>query len=124
MEKLSDHEISAECMRLIRIFLNDQKIPNPSKFYCSRWNSNRLVGGAYSFTSKNTDGIENWEKILSKPATKDGDDVFLLLAGEHCHEQYFSTVHGAFHSGIEQAAKAKNFLQSKVGKKTLNMSKL
>jgi Flavin containing amine oxidoreductase len=29
----------------------------------------------------------------------------LCFAGEACHEQYFSTTHGAFLSGMEQAAK-------------------
>lgn len=111
-------------MRLIKKFLKNPKIPNPSKFFCSRWNSNQLVRGAYSFTSKNTDGIEGWEKFLSKPVTSDIEDVLLLLGGEHCHEQYFSTVHGAFHSGIEQATKATKFLELKASKRAQNMSKL
>lgn len=29
----------------------------------------------------------------------------LLFAGEACHNQYFSTVHGAYLSGVEQAKK-------------------
>lgn len=33
----------------------------------------------------------------------------ILFAGEACHQQYFSTAHGAFLSGIEQAQKILNF---------------
>ncbi len=33
----------------------------------------------------------------------------ILFAGEACHQQYFSTAHGAFLSGIEQAEKILNF---------------
>lgn len=35
----------------------------------------------------------------------------ILFAGEACHQQYFSTAHGAFLSGIEQAEKILNFYQ-------------
>lgn len=33
----------------------------------------------------------------------------LLFAGEACHDKYFSTAHGAFLSGVEQATKVINF---------------
>lgn len=32
----------------------------------------------------------------------------IIFAGEACHQQYFSTAHGAFLSGIEQAEKILN----------------
>lgn len=33
----------------------------------------------------------------------------MLFAGEACHSQYFSTAHGAFLSGMEQADKILHF---------------
>lgn len=36
----------------------------------------------------------------------------ILFAGEACHQQYFSTAHGAFLSGIEQAEKVLNFYKT------------
>lgn len=33
----------------------------------------------------------------------------MLFAGEACHEQYFSTAHGAFLSGMEQAQKIQQY---------------
>jgi spermine oxidase len=111
MEKLTYKEIADECIKLIRKFMKNSNLPNPSKFFCSRWNSNELVRGAYSFTSKNTDKIRDWEKVLSKPIIfelpgKSRNTIF--LAGEACHEFYFSTVHGAFLSGMEQAEEILN----------------
>jgi spermine oxidase len=108
MEKLTDEEISSESMKLLKKFLKNPNIPRPTNFFCSRWNSNEFIQGAYSFTSKNTDLIRDWEKVLSKPIEfelpgKAKNTV--LLAGEACHEFYFSTVHGAFLSGMEQAEK-------------------
>lgn len=118
MEKLSDKEISDYCMQLIRKFLNRKDIPDPTHFFTSRWNSNEFVGGAYSFTSRFTDHIKDWEKILSQPITFESsnyDKNVILMAGEACHEQYFSTIHGAFLSGIDQA---KNILKFRAQKMT------
>lgn len=105
METLTDQKIADECISLMRKFMNNPALPYPSKFHCSRWNSSSLIKGAYSFTSKNTDNIERWEKTLSLPITSNEGGNRIFLAGEHCHEKYFSTVHGAFLSGIEQAEK-------------------
>lgn len=109
MERLSDEEIAKECVEMIRKFLRKSEIPDPSKFYCSRWNSNGFIQGAYSFTSRTSDHIQDWESILSRPiiyqSNKQNRKNTLLLAGEACHGQYFSTVHGAFLSGVEQAQK-------------------
>lgn len=128
MEKLSDNDIAYACTELMRKFMKNSNIPQPSKFNCSRWNSNSHVRGAYSFTSRHTDDIRNWEKVLSRPvtseATKDGQSSkLILLSGEHCHEKYFSTVHGAYHSGQEQANHAINFFK-KLSFKNLSLSKL
>lgn len=40
----------------------------------------------------------------------DGTRNAILLAGEATHHQYFSTVHGAFLSGMEQAETILNFI--------------
>ncbi|CRL05312.1 CLUMA_CG018144, isoform A [Clunio marinus] len=106
IEKLSDEDIIAECMKLLRKFIKRENLPEPDDFYCSRWNQNKFIRGAYSFTSTKCDHLQNWEKTLSKPIIFDCPENrknVILLAGEACHEQYFSTVHGAFLSGIEQA---------------------
>jgi monoamine oxidase len=119
MEKLDDQKVSDECMKIIKKFLNNPNIPDPTHFYCSRWHSEKLIGGAYSFTSRNTDHIKDWEKILAQPIifeSSNSEKNLLLLAGEATHAEYFSTVHGAFMSGIEQAKKILNFRNEKLTK--------
>lgn len=45
-----------------------------------------------------------------KTTCSDRNNVpILLFAGEACHDQYFSTAHGAFLSGTEQAVKLLQF---------------
>jgi monoamine oxidase len=119
MEKLSDKEVMNECMNLIRKFLKRNDIKDPTHFYCSRWHSNEHIKGAYSFTCNKTDDINDWEKILSRPIIFESpfnhDRNVILFAGEACHEQYFSTIHGAFLSGVDQA---KNILNIRTQQKT------
>lgn len=112
MEKLDAEDIVNQCMKLIRQFMKNPNIPDPSNFFISKWKSNELARGSYSFTSKKTDHIHDWEKVLSKPlisAHTRGRKNMIVFAGEHCHQKYFSTVHGAFESGIEQAEKVLKF---------------
>lgn len=106
MEKLSDHVIASDLVEILKKFTGNQNIPMPVKYHCSRWNSNEFFRGSYSFTSKACDEIENWEDIINEPiiygqSTKN----VLLFAGEGCSKQYFSTLHGAFSSGINQSTK-------------------
>lgn len=43
---------------------------------------------------------QNYLNVMTEPSTP-----VVLFAGEACHEKNFSTAHGAFSSGIEQAQK-------------------
>lgn len=118
METLLDKEIADACTNVLRTFLKQKTIPDPSHVYCSRWNSNKHVAGAYSYTSKETDHIRNWEKILAQPIVTEsnGNTNVLAFAGEAAHEQYFSTIHGAFLSGIQQAELILQFFRRKNSK--------
>lgn len=95
-----------------------------SHSYCStRWYSNRYVNGAYSFISTKCDKnetishnilgkaltIENFHQVNQSYLRDDEQNgktsslPVVFFAGEACHEKYFSTAHGAFLSGFEQA---------------------
>lgn len=57
---------------------------------------------------------ENSKNINNQKNMSINEDLtcpILLFAGEACHDQYFSTAHGAFLSGIEQAAKILPFYE-------------
>lgn len=104
--------------------------------YSTRWNSNRFVNGSYSFISTDCDHNDTIaQNLLSKGliiddfyASGDVKNVIngttnvphpvkrvpiVAFAGEACHEQYFSTAHGAFLSGMEQAQKFLDCYQNK-----------
>lgn len=49
------------------------------------------------FFSLNSIEMSDFKRLTS-------DSPLVLFAGEACHEKYFSTAHGAFLSGMEQAS--------------------
>lgn len=63
----------------------------------THWMSDPWSRGAYSYC---TPGHGNARQIL-----KTGVDDRLLFAGEHCSDQFFGTLHGAYLSGTETALK-------------------
>ncbi|XP_055316330.1 peroxisomal N(1)-acetyl-spermine/spermidine oxidase-like isoform X2 [Sitodiplosis mosellana] len=122
MEKLNDDQIIEDCVKLLVKFTN-KTIPYPKRYYCTRWYSNRYVNGAYSYISTRCDknetishnvlgqslSIGNFYQVNQPEVHEDGQkgettaSPVVLFAGEACHEKYFSTAHGAFLSGFEQA---------------------
>lgn len=129
MEALSDEEIVADLVRLLERFTG-RRVPQPRRYFCTRWGGNRFVRGAYSFISTRCDRSGWGSDVLGRPVTAaewggegereakngDGDAAagrkpLLLFAGEAVHERYFSTAHGAFLSGIEQADRVLDFYQ-------------
>ena len=70
--------------------------PNPTNLLRTKWNSNENTYGAYSFTAVGTE-MRHFEDL----AASLGDKLF--FAGEHTEVDYFSTVHGAYLSGLREA---------------------
>lgn len=101
METLADQEIVADCTRLLGQLLG-KTVPKPSHYYCTRWSSNVFAGGSYCFNELRDKNSSRTS--IHAPVTASSDSSYpLFFAGEACHESYFSTAHGAFESGIEQA---------------------
>jgi len=68
----------------------------PRRAFVTSWNSDPYAGGAYSFQAVNCTSQDH--VTLATPASQS-----LLFAGEHTHELYRATVHGAFLS-VEREA--------------------
>uniref|UniRef100_A0A336KND9 CSON013321 protein n=1 Tax=Culicoides sonorensis TaxID=179676 RepID=A0A336KND9_CULSO len=129
MEKQKDEEIIDKILQLLQKFTKSH-ISKPINYYVTRWHTNPLVCGAYSYCSTKCDDDNILPKNLSIPVfyknlnikncpinvnnvdehTNDGP--LLLFAGEACHDKYYSTAHGAFISGIEQATKVIEYIQN------------
>ncbi|CAF0922135.1 unnamed protein product [Brachionus calyciflorus] len=98
-ESLSDEEIINECTLNLGKFFN-KEIPKAKNVFRSKWNSNPLFNGSYSFYSYGSqpDDID----ILARPLITENGAV-IYFAGEATHPEFYSTVHGAYLSGIRES---------------------
>ena len=101
-ENMSDDEIIAEIMEHLYDMYGDN-IPEPTHLLRTKWASNENTLGAYSFTALETE-MHHFDDLAEEIADK------VFFAGEHTEADYFSTVHGAYLSGIREAQKIANLL--------------
>lgn len=96
-ENMTDAQIITEIMTHLKDIYGDN-IPNPTSMQRTKWNSNTNAYGAYSYTAVGTE-MQHFEDLASSINNR------LFFAGEHTEVDYFSTVHGAYLSGIREADK-------------------
>ncbi|XP_013788082.1 peroxisomal N(1)-acetyl-spermine/spermidine oxidase-like [Limulus polyphemus] len=112
VKKVSDEEIIETCTTCLRRFLNDPSIPSPVRILRSKWCSDILFGGSYSFLTPNS--LPGDIDILATPLPS-VTNLRLLFAGEATHPSYFSTTHGARLSGQPKASRlVRNALKVKL----------
>jgi len=99
-ETMTDAAIVAEIMTHLKDMYGSS-IPEPTHFLRTRWGSNPNSYGAYSFTAVETQ-MSHFDEMAEAVENK------LFFAGEHTEADYFSTVHGAYLSGIREANKIIN----------------
>ncbi|CAL1367669.1 unnamed protein product [Linum trigynum] len=94
MEQLSDEEIQAEAMDVLRDMFGEH-IPEPESMLTHRWWSDRFFKGSHS----------NWPHGYSQERhNKLGASVGpIYFTGEHIHKNYFGWVTGAYLAGIDTA---------------------
>lgn len=83
---------------------SDKNMPRPMRVLRSRWYSNEFEKGSYSFVKIGA-SIGDIKALASSVNNK------LHFAGEATHSKYFSTVHGAYASGLTAANKILNELK-------------
>ncbi|MCA9980511.1 MAG: FAD-dependent oxidoreductase, partial [Anaerolineales bacterium] len=94
-ESWTDEQIVASAMQTLRqIFGAD--IPDPEAYQLTRWASDPLAGGSYSFNALGS--TPDMRDALAEPLA---DTLF--WAGEATSRDYFGTVHGAYLSGVAAA---------------------
>lgn len=101
-ESMSDAEIIDEIMLHLKDIYGSN-IPNPTNILRTRWQANQHTFGSYSYTAMATE-MRHFDDLAAEIADK------LFFAGEHTEADYFSTVHGAYLSGIREADKIINLL--------------
>lgn len=97
IESWTDQDIVSHGMDRLRSIFGTG-IPDPTDFQITRWGSDPYSRGSYSFLP-----------VGAHPSMRDAlaghleDRIF--FAGEATNRQYYPTVHGAYLSGLEAAAK-------------------
>lgn len=115
VEDLSECTIAQDCTDLLRHYLRCHDIPPVRKCVRTKWYGNKYVRGGYSHITESCEKDDVSPRILAEPVwmtmfqndTKKSLPV-ILFAGEATHDDYYSTTHGAYETGIRQA---KIFLQ-------------
>uniref|UniRef100_A0A671SGG4 Zgc:66484 n=1 Tax=Sinocyclocheilus anshuiensis TaxID=1608454 RepID=A0A671SGG4_9TELE len=98
MENLQDSEIRDTCLRYV---------PEVSKTLISRWGSDSHVRGSYTFIPDGVDGVKAHKALASPLLPKDESrgrkHLQVLFAGEATHENFYTTTHGAYLTGVREA---------------------
>ncbi|XP_011160013.2 uncharacterized protein LOC105196007 isoform X2 [Solenopsis invicta] len=112
IENLSEEVIAKDCMNLLMHYLQSRNIPPVRKCVRTKWNGNRYVRGGYSHITKSCeeDNVSPrtlaepvWATILQNDAKRKKNLPIILFAGEATHDEFYSTTHGAYETGIHQA---------------------
>lgn len=96
-ESMSDSQIIDEIMSHLRDIYGST-IPNPTHLLRTKWHTNENTLGSYSYTAVGTE-MQHFDDLAEEVNDK------LFFAGEHTNADYYSTVHGAYLSGIREANK-------------------
>lgn len=95
IERWSDARIVASAMKTLRQIYGPA-IPNPLDYQITRWGSDPFCRGAYSFNALGAK--PRMREQLAQPL-----EARLHFAGEATERHHFSTVHGAYLSGLRAA---------------------
>ncbi|CAL8125884.1 unnamed protein product [Orchesella dallaii] len=109
--------IANRCVEVLRDFIRSKNIPNPVSATVSTWNTNEYFQGAYSFRSTEGDVITgDICSALCDPVTTNNlhetNKPVIVLAGEALSKSHYSTLHGAYESGIAQSSKLVQYFNS------------
>eukprot|EP00455_Lapot_gusevi_P054063 TRINITY_DN8574_c0_g2_i1.p1 TRINITY_DN8574_c0_g2~~TRINITY_DN8574_c0_g2_i1.p1 ORF type:complete len:426 (+),score=174.91 TRINITY_DN8574_c0_g2_i1:33-1280(+) len=102
-ESMPEEEVVNEGLQILRDIFHKKvrNIPRPIRWGLSRWNSDPFSKGAYSYTK--IGGSRKSYKVIAEPIMQT-----VFFAGEHCHDQYNNTAHGALLSGHDTARQILN----------------
>ncbi|KAJ8972006.1 hypothetical protein NQ317_017255 [Molorchus minor] len=103
VEKLSEIEVGSVCINTMRKFLPGYDIPEPKQVLRTKWNSNPYVKGSYCHITPECDHSDSAIHKLAEPIYIN-DVPKIIFAGEAVHPSHYSTTHGAYESGQQQAA--------------------
>lgn len=99
-EQMSPVESVKKVMEILKGIFNPKGIavPDPLQVICTRWGQDQFTYGSYSYVGIGSSGDDY--DILAESI----GDGRVFFAGEATNKQYPATMHGAFLSGLREAA--------------------
>jgi len=110
IETLNDQQILDGAAEILRKFTGDPAISTPDRIFWHKWLSDPYTMGVWTHPSPYTN-VSDYGTLQVPVPSK--ENPRLLLAGEHTHSKYHSTMHGARLTGIHQANKIIKFINKK-----------
>jgi spermine oxidase len=101
-DQIEESEVAERITDIFHRFTGNLSIPLPAKVIRHPFLTDPFSMGTFSHPTLDTTSSDYTELSRALPA----DDLpRLLLAGEHVHDKYWSSMHGAMLTGIQQAEK-------------------
>jgi len=110
VEKLTDDEIIEGVAQVLRKFTKDMLIPTPTEVKRHNWLSDPFTLGTWVYPTPKTNYTDYAALQIPLPSE---ETPRVLLAGEHTHGKYSSTMHGARNTGVDQANKIIQYMKNK-----------
>lgn len=98
LEPLADEQIVARAQHVLRGMFASKTVPEPTAFCVTRWGSDPWTRGSYSYVPVRASGADY--DVLAEPL---GERLF--FAGEATNREFPATAHGAYLSGMREAAR-------------------
>ncbi|XP_048363646.1 lysine-specific histone demethylase 1B [Sphaerodactylus townsendi] len=102
IKNMEDKQVLQQCMIVLRELFKEQEVPDPVKYFVTRWSKEPWIQMAYSFVK--TGGSGEAYDILA-------EDIqgTIFFAGEATNRHFPQTVTGAYLSGVREASKIAAF---------------
>uniref|UniRef100_A0A8C4LL41 Lysine demethylase 1B n=1 Tax=Equus asinus TaxID=9793 RepID=A0A8C4LL41_EQUAS len=102
VRNLDDKQVLQQCMATLRELFKEQEVPDPMKYFVTRWSSDPWIQMAYSFVKTGGSG-EAYDIIAEEIQGA------VFFAGEATNRHFPQTVTGAYLSGVREASKIAAF---------------
>ncbi|XP_045151689.1 lysine-specific histone demethylase 1B [Echinops telfairi] len=102
LKDLDSKQVLQQCMATLRELFKEQEVPDPTKYFVTRWSTDPWIQMAYSFVKTGGSG-EAYDIIAEEIQGK------VFFAGEATNRHFPQTVTGAYLSGVREASKIAAF---------------
>lgn len=102
LRTMDDKQVLQQCLGVLRELFKEQEIPDPTKYFVTRWNTEPWIQMAYSFVK--TFGSGEAYDIIAEEI-----QGTVYFAGEATNRHFPQTVTGAYLSGVREASKIAAF---------------